>query len=222
MATYLYKRVSTLEQMNNTSLDDQERMCAGAAMMRGQTVDEVFSDAGISGSVELAQRPSGRELASRLTAGDTVIANHIDRMFRDAADALNTVKQWKEKGVSLIFAQLGPDPVTENGTAKMMFGMLAMMAEWEREKIMARMQAGRDAKKAAGGYTGGPAPFGYRAVGEGRGAMLEPVEQEQKAIARIKQLRGEGMSLRAVAERVSAELGISVSHVTVKRVEGNG
>jgi DNA invertase Pin-like site-specific DNA recombinase len=221
MATYLYKRVSTLEQMNNTSLDDQERMCAGAAMMRGLTVDEVFSDAGISGSVELALRPSGRELALRLTAGDTVIANHIDRMFRDAADALNTVKHWKEKGVSLIFAQLGPDPVTDNGTAKMMFGMLAMMAEWEREKIMARMQAGRDAKKAAGGYTGGPAPFGYRAVGEGRGAMLVAVPEEQKAIERIKQLRAEGMSLRSTALAVSEELGISISHVTVKRVEGD-
>lgn len=218
MATYIYTRVSTLEQINNTSLADQETRCRGAAMMRGLEVDEVFSDGGVSGSCELAARPSGRELVSRLTAGDTVIANHIDRMFRDAADALTTVKDWKAIGVDLIFAQIGPDPVTENGTSKMMFGMLAMMAEWEKEKILQRMQAGRDAKKAAGGHIGGKTPFGYRKVGEGRDAMLVEDPVEQQAIARIKELRASGASLRATAEAVNAEFDLKISHMVVRRV----
>ena len=118
--------------------------------------------------------------------GDTVVCNKIDRLFRSAADALTTVKEWQESGIDLIVVAFGADPVTANGTSKLMMGILSMVAEFERDLIRERMDEGRTAKKAKGGHIGGSAPFGYRKLGEGRGAMLEPVEAEQYAIDRIK------------------------------------
>lgn len=215
MAVYIYTRVSTTDQIDGTSLDEQARKAQGAAMMGGAEVTATFTDAGISGSIALADRPEGRKLCAALVAGDYVIASKIDRLFRSASDALVTAKDWKERGILLIIAEFGPDPVTENGTSKLLFGILAMTAEFERELIRSRMSDGRAAKQAKGGHIGGSAPFGYRKVGAGRGAYLEPVPAEQDAIARMVMLKAEGASLRAIAAQIKEEFGLVVSHVAV-------
>ena len=84
-----YTRVSTLDQAadNRTSLDEQERVIRGIAMVRG--VDKmdvtIYSDPGISGAVPLRFRPEGKKLLAEMKAGDTVVASKLDRMFRAAA-----------------------------------------------------------------------------------------------------------------------------------------
>lgn len=218
MATYIYTRVSTFDQVEGTSLDEQDRKCRGVAMMQGWDVDAVFSDPGVTGSKELAQRPSGRELVDLLTQGDTVIASKIDRLFRNSADALSTVEAWKKNGINLVIAEFGADPVTENGTSKLLFGILAMVAEFERSLIRERLDSGRAAKREKGGHIGGKTPFGYKKVGEGRDAMLVEDPVEQRAIARIKELRASDMSLRATADAVNEEFDLKISHMVVRRV----
>jgi DNA invertase Pin-like site-specific DNA recombinase len=219
MATYIYTRVSTVDQIEGTSLEEQERKCRGVAMMQGWEVKELYSDPGISGGVELSARPDGRKLSDRLEAGDIVIASKIDRLFRSSADALSTVEAWKKGGINLVIAEFGADPVTENGTSKLLFGILSMVAEFERGIIKERMQSGRDAKKASGGHVGGARPFGHDVVGEGRGAYLVENEVEQKAIVRIKELRAAGVSLRGSASAANDEFGLKVSHMVVKRID---
>ena len=54
--------------------------------------------------------------------------------------------------------------------------------------IRERMTSGKKAKKAKGGHIGGKTPYGYRVVGRGREAVLEPVEQEQKVIGEVREL----------------------------------
>lgn len=218
MTVYIYTRVSTRDQIEGTSLAEQERVCRGVALTMTEGEPVVFSDPAVSGSLPLAERPQGGEMLSRLTPGTTVIAFDIDRMFRDAADALTMVKELQQKGVDLVFTKLGLDPVTKNGTAKLIFGVLASCAEWERQKITDRMTQGRRAKASQGGYTGGPVPFGYRKVGDGRTATLEPVEKEQEAIELAKKLRRKGLSSRAIAMKLKMQLGVVVSHVTVNRI----
>lgn len=221
MAVYTYQRVSSIEQTEGTSLATQEAKCRGAALMMEAEVDEVFADGGLSGSVPLAERPAGAKMLDRLTPGDVIITKSIDRMFRNAADALATVEALKKQGVSLVIADFGSDPVTENGTSKLLFGVLAMVAEFERQSIKDRVALGRAAKRAAGGYIGGSAPFGYRKKGEGKQAILEPVELEQKAIRRMKKLRAGGASFRAIADAINSEFGkdgVKVSHMAVKRI----
>lgn len=212
MTTYGYIRVSTHEQADGTSPATQE------ATVRALGATDVFRDEGVSGSVPLADRPAGARLLAALRPGDTVVAAKLDRLFRSALDALDTVEKLKARGVGVILADMGPTPVTENGAAKLFFSMLAAFAEFERDRIRERIANGKVAKRAAGGHTGGTAPFGYRKVGAGKAAMLEPVAEEQAAIGRMKELRSTGLSLRAISAAIRDELGIEVAHTVVERV----
>lgn len=217
MATFGYTRVSTVEQASGTSLEEQTRKIQGVAMMRGDEVSEVFTDRGVSGSVLLSQRPEGSKLIQRLGRGDTVIASKLDRMFRDAADALNQAKSFKDEGIDLIIADLGADPVTQNGASRMFFGILALMAEFERDRLRERQAEGQRAKKSKGGHIGGKRPFGFSVSGVGKNAILEPIPAEQEAIQKMKAMRASGDSYRSIAAW-AIENGHEISHVTVKAV----
>jgi len=222
MATYGYIRVSGLEQVDNTSLDEQRRKIEGAALILGEAVALVFRDGGVSGATPLADRPEGQQLLAQLRPGDTVIAAKLDRLFRDAADALATAKAWKAQGVKLVLVDLGAEPVTENGTAKFLFTILAAVAEMERERIAERTADGRRAKRAKGGHIGGTTPFGYRKVGAGKEAMLEPDPEQQEAVATIFEARRAGMSFRKIAELVELKHGLKVSHAAARRIVNEG
>jgi DNA invertase Pin-like site-specific DNA recombinase len=178
---------------------------------------EMVEEPGISGAKPLAERPRGAALLSRLRAGDTLIVARLDRAFRNAADALATAERFKAQRIDLIVADMGTDPVTGNGVSRMFFGMLALVAEFERERLRERLADGRAGKRAGGGHVGGSAPFGFRKVGAGRAARLEPVPEQQEAIATMRRLRGEGRSLRAIAAAVHERHGIKVSHLAVRR-----
>ena len=122
--------------------------------------------------------------------GDTLIVAKLDRAFRNAADALVKSDTWKRAGINLIVADMGPHPVTDNGVAKLFFGMLALVAEFERERILERTRDGRRTKASRGGHTGGSAPFGYRVLGQGKEARLVEMPEQQAAIRTILELRG--------------------------------
>jgi putative DNA-invertase from lambdoid prophage Rac len=178
-----YVRVSTQEQASSdrSSLQEQVRVIKGIAMTRGvQGFDlTIYSDPGVSGTIPLHDRPAGKELLAIAKRGDIVCASKLDRMFRSASDALVTAEKMKVEGIDLILFDLGHDPVTSNGMAKFFFTMVGAFAELERTKIADRMQEGKRGKRARGGHTGGYAPFGFRKVGAGRDARLEPDTEEQ-------------------------------------------
>jgi DNA invertase Pin-like site-specific DNA recombinase len=157
-------------------------------------------------------------MLAALKPGDTVIVAKLDRAFRNAADALATSEAWKKRGIDLIVADMGNEPVMQNGVSRMFFGMLALVAEFERERLKERTAEGRAAKREGGGHIGGSAPFGYRKIGAGRAARLEPDPAQQEAIATIRTLADTGMASRAIAAAVREKHGVSVSHVTIQSV----
>ncbi len=220
MAAYGYVRVSSSEQAGDdrSSLETQRRKVAAVAELAGLPVARVFEEPGVSGGTALADRPGGRALLDALRPGDTVIVAKLDRAFRNAADALAMAEAWKRQGADLIIADMGTTPVTQNGTSRMFFGMLALVAEFERDRIKERSAEGRAAKRRNGGHIGGAAPFGYRKVGTGRGARLEPDPQQQAALATVRELAAAGMASRAIAAAVQERHGLKVSHVTVRSV----
>jgi DNA invertase Pin-like site-specific DNA recombinase len=217
MAVYGYARVSTFEQAGGTSLEEQQRKIEGIALMRGLELARMFQEPAVSGSLPLEDRPAGGELYRTLRAGDTLVVAKLDRAFRNAADALAKADAWKRAGIKLIVADMGADPVTDNGVAKLFFGMLALVAEFERERILERTNEGRRAKARRGGHVGGTAPFGYRVEGRGREARLVEVPEEQAAIRTILTLGGTA-SLRKIAEAAQERHGVRVSHEAVRRV----
>jgi site-specific DNA recombinase len=179
-----YCRVSTAEQAadERTSMANQERVIRALATMRGAKGFEIalFNDPGVSGTIALYNRPAGKEMLEAAKKGDTICATKLDRLFRSASDALNTAEDLKKRGIDLILIDLGTDPVTSNGTAKLFFGLLAMIAEFERERIAERIDQGRKDKKANGGAISGIAPYGYLKVGKGAKSTVRkhPTEQQ--------------------------------------------
>lgn len=195
MKVYGYCRVSTAEQANGgLSLDTQRQQITGYAMMKGWAVAEFFIEAGVSGSVPLADRPEGRRLLSTLQAGDVVITAKLDRAFRSAADALGTLEQLKDDKVALHMIDLGGD-VTGNGISKLVFTILSAVAENERDRIRERVRDVKRHRASQRLYNGGKRPFGYDIV-EGR---LVPNANEQAALKHGRGMQANGDSLRSIA-----------------------
>ena len=212
MTIFGYIRVSSTEQVNGTSLESQE------ACVRLAGATTIYSDPGVSGSTPLSQRPAGARLIASCKQGDTIVAAKLDRLFRSSRDALNTVEDLKAQGIHVVLADMGNDPVTGNGTAKLFFTMLAAFADFERTRIAERTAEGIANKKANGGCLGGIAPFGYDKIGQGKEARLIPNDLEQQAISRIKILHQEGKSLRKIVSAIQNEFNITMTAPTVAKV----
>jgi DNA invertase Pin-like site-specific DNA recombinase len=212
MRVFGYCRVSTMDQADEgSSLASQRQQITGYAMMKGWEVTEFFVEAGVSGSVPLADRPEGQRMLAGLQAGDVVITAKLDRAFRSAADALGTLEQLKEDRVALHMIDLGGD-VTGNGISKMVFTILAAVAEGERDRIRERI---RDAKRhltSQGVFSGGKRPFGFDIVADGEISRLVPNAAEQAAIARMQAMRKERKTFREIGAAVG------MGHKTVARV----
>jgi len=208
---YGYARVSTSRQANDgESLEVQERKIAGYATILGLTVERVYVERAVSGSKPLAERTEGRALLAALRPGDVVITCKLDRMFRSALDALAVLGDLKKRGVSLHMIDLGGD-VCGNGISKLVFTILSAVAEAERDRTRERISEVKADQRQRGRFLGGSVPFGWRRDGNG-GLVAEAAEQA--AIARMRALRAEGLSLRAIRDRLAAE-GVKVSHVAV-------
>jgi putative DNA-invertase from lambdoid prophage Rac len=172
MRVFGYSRVSTSEQADEgVSLAVQEQQIAGYSMMKGWRVDEFFVERGVSGSTPLADRPEGRRMLATVGKGDVIVTAKLDRAFRSAAAAT---------------------------LSKMVFTILAAVAEGERDRIRERI---RDAKRhltAQGVYSGGKRPFGYDITPDGDVTRLVPNAAEMEVIKRMKAMRREGATYRAI------------------------
>ncbi len=207
-----YIRVSTAEQASNgASLDAQRSQIAGYAMMKGWELGDVFVEAGVSGSTPLAERPEGARLLASVRKGDAIITPKLDRMFRNASDALTTLEELKGEGVSLHMIDLGGD-VTANGISKLVFTILSAVAENERDRIRERI---RDVKRdlaSKGVFSGGRRQFGFDIVTIDGEKRLVRNEAEQALLARMRDMRAAGKSLREIGAVIGKEA------TTVKRI----
>jgi putative DNA-invertase from lambdoid prophage Rac len=221
-----YVRVSSADQAKDdrSSLQVQTDIIEGFARTRG--VDkygvQIFTDAGVSGAVKLSDRPAGADLLAVMSEGDTVIASKLDRMFRSACDALNMLEEFKRRKIHLVLFDMGHDPVTGDGTARLLFIILAAVADMERIRIKERTAEGRRANKAAGKPIG-KVPFGFKKVGEGRAAVLAPDEAEQRAAVRMRELYQQNLSLPRIAALLSmaghvSRAGTPYTPMSIRRV----
>ena len=194
MKIFSYARVSTAEQASDgDSLATQQQQAAGFAMMKGWTIDAAFIEMGVSGSVPLAERPEGARLLASVRKGDAIIVSKLDRMFRDAYNALQTVRLLDDRGVQLFFIDLGGD-VTSNVVSKLFFTILSAFAEAERGRISERIRDTKRHLASQGVYAGGKVPFGHQVVA---GQLVE-VPAEQDALKDMIARRGRGESYHAI------------------------
>lgn len=140
-----YTRVSTASQDAQLQLD--------ALVDSGVQKRDVFSDV-TSGSRTAIERPGMKRLMDYIEPGDTVVVWRIDRLGRSLIDCLNTVNLLRDKGVKIRSLSDGIDPETTSG--RLMLGMLATLAEYERELITERVNAGIAAARQSGTRFGRP------------------------------------------------------------------
>jgi hypothetical protein len=95
-----YIRVSTGHQ--EISPEIQRERIEAYCKMAGLDLTEVIVERGVSAKLKLAKRPAGAKIAALLESGVChVVALKLDRLFRNAADALATTEQWNQAGISL-------------------------------------------------------------------------------------------------------------------------
>ena len=146
----IYARVSTDRQDIETQLLELRRYCQA----RGWTAKEYF-DEGLSGSLEEAKRPALKSIMTdarqrKISAVVVWDFSRFARSLRQLVDALDRFHTW---GVSFISLREGIDTDTANG--RLMFGIFASLAEFERELIRERILLGLK-KSRAQGKTPGP------------------------------------------------------------------
>ena len=140
-----YTRVSTSSQDAQLQLD--------ALVKAGVQKRDLFSDV-TSGSKAAIGRPGMKKLLAYAEAGDTVVVWRVDRLGRSLIDVLNTVKLLRERGIEVKSISDSIDPSTTSG--RLMLNMLATLAEYERELITERVNAGIAAAKQGGTRFGRP------------------------------------------------------------------
>jgi putative DNA-invertase from lambdoid prophage Rac len=188
--TFAYCRVSTADQ----TTDNQAREIEGA----GFKVDpkRIVAET-VSGSVAAMERKGFAKLVDRLEAGDILIVTKLDRLGRNAMDVRSTVDSLAQEGVKVHCLALGGVDLT-SAAGKMTMGVIAAVAEFERDLLVERTQAGLSRAKAEGKTLGRPSSL----------------TAEQQAMIRLQ--RSQGLSLGALA----AEYG--VSRAAIQRVEKAG
>ncbi|MGJ8482301.1 recombinase family protein [Sphingobium yanoikuyae] len=191
MTNIFYYRVSTLDQ----SIESQRHQ------LGAKPGDREFSDEAVSGATVAAKRPGFAAMLDYMRQGDTVHVAAIDRLGRDSIDIQVTYRDhFKAKGVILHVAGLGR---IEGEMGEFFLTLLAQMAQVERNRIMSRTKAGREAARASLEATG--------RTHRGKSSLGRPFAHAPSTVSEWR--KKNGASIAATAQH----FGVSVS--TVKRCE---
>jgi DNA invertase Pin-like site-specific DNA recombinase len=182
----IYLRVSTKGQ----TTENQCRELEAVARQRGWSVVGVYEDHGISGSKGRDKRPAFDDLHKDAARGkfDIAMAWSIDRLGRSLHHVVSFMAELGELGVGLYLHQQAVDSSTPAGKA--MLAMCSVFAEFERELIVERVNAGLARARAEGRKLGRP-------------TVGVAVEQE------IRRLRAQGAGILKIAR----QLGVGTSVV---------
>jgi putative DNA-invertase from lambdoid prophage Rac len=188
--TFAYCRVSTPGQTVENQIREIE--AAGFRVEKRRLVTET-----VSGNSAIEQRPGFLKLLDRLERDDVLVVTKLDRLGRNSIDVQTTVKRLDEMGVRVHCLALGGVDLT-SPAGKMTMGVIAAVAQFERDLLIERTLAGQARARAEGKR------FGRKPVLDG--------ERRQKALQRV----ADGASISAVAREMK------VSRATIMRVSRAG
>jgi len=184
--TVSYARVSTGHQ----SLDQQ----ADALTAAGVNANRLYSDK-LSGTSTREQRPGLAALLDYAREGDAIVVVGIDRLGRNAAEVMTTIRELGERGIVLRSLREGID--TSNATGRMVAGVLASLAELELELGRERRSAAREARRVRGQAIGRP-----KALNASKAALAQRMHANGESAGTIATTLGVS---RATVYRVLAE-----------------
>jgi site-specific DNA recombinase len=192
-----YIRVSTEKQANEgVSLEAQEAKIVTWCKANGYELVKVYVDAGISGKRMDTRKELLAALAS-LKKGMALVSYSLSRLARSTKDALAIGEAVAKKKADMVSLTEQIDTTTAAG--KMMFQMLSVLAEFERNLVAERTTNALQHKKRTGQKYTNQTPYGFEAI-EGR---LVQVQQEAEIVAEIQASRTGGNTLQSIADSLN-------------------
>lgn len=214
-----YVRVSTEEQAaEGVSLESQKARLAAWCEANGYTLGGLFIDAGLSGKRADNRPELQAALDAVCEARGVLVVYSLSRLARSTKDTIGIAERLDKHGADLVSLSERIDTTTAAG--KMMFRMLAVLAEFERDQLAERTKAAMVHKKRNGERVG-KVPFGFDLAADG--VSLTANAAEQAVLATIRDLRAAGESLRAIAaelnrRQVETKEGGAWKHSTIQRL----
>jgi site-specific DNA recombinase len=195
-----YIRVSTGKQ--DLSMEAQQEKIRLYCQLNSLDLVEIIRERAVTAKIKLNKRPEGSKIDRMLQNGvHHIVSCKLDRLFRNAVDALSHVEEWDEAGISLHLVDLGGMAVnTGSSMGKMLITMLAGWAEFERNIISERTATALSFKKRSG-QVYNHTPYGFNA----EDGDLVADATEQAVIARMQALRAEGTSYNEIANNLNTD-----------------
>ena len=201
----IYLRVSTVAQVvEGSSLAAQEAKARAWASANDISDVLVFTDAGISGS-STEKRTGLADALSTAQRGDVIVVYSLSRLARSTKDTLIISEQLAEKGVDIVSLSEKIDTTTSAG--KMIFRLLAVLAEFEKDVIKDRICSSMSHLKSINRRVSRHAPYGFRFVSNAEHTTIEPDIGESTIALMAQNLRAKGFTLRVVSYQL-ADLGL--------------
>jgi site-specific DNA recombinase len=202
-----YLRVSTVGQAEDgVSLDAQRSKITAWCEVMGYELVQTFRDEGISGhSIE---KRAGLQAAVEAVCacGGVLVVYSLSRLARNTRETLELSERLSKAGADLV--SLSEKIDTTSAAGKMVFRMLAVLAEFERDQVSERTSMALQYKKAQGERIGTVA-YGYELDADGIRLLANP--QEQAVISLAQMYADHGLSLRKIAARLADEGYVSRS-----------
>lgn len=191
-----YCRVSTeLQAQEGVSLEAQQARIRGWCEVNGHTLASVHIDAGLSGS-RADNRPALQAaLGEACRTKAALVVYSLSRLARSTKDAIAISERLAKSGADLVSLSERIDTTSASG--KMIYRMLAVLAEFERDQVSERTKAAMAHLRRQGHRVSRYVPYGFKLSDDGR--TLTPHAAEQHGLDQIRALRLEGLSLRQIA-----------------------
>ena len=194
MTVHIYRRASTIKQ--EASPEVQREQLEAFCNAQGWSNPRDYLDKATTSKIPLSERAAGQELCNAIDRGDHVVITKIDRAFRSVREFLGVMEDWTRQGITLhIVNFMGGHPIDFGSpVGKLCVGMLALVAEFERDILRERTrETMRWARSQGGG--GGQPRFGfthYRVEIDGKiKRRQKPDLEERKQMREILRLRTE-------------------------------
>lgn len=215
-----YVRVSTEGQaVDGVSLDAQRARIEAWCQLNDYHLAGLYVDAGVSAKRADNRAELQRALAEVTRCRGALVVYSLSRLARSTKDTIQISERLDKSGSDLVSLCERID--TTSAAGKMVFQMLAVLAEFERNQISERTRAAMSHMRAQGKYTGS-VPFGFDLDGDGKTLLRN--EEETIALESVCRLHENGFSLRDIARALESENirtksgGVKWSHTTVRSI----
>ncbi|WP_312114954.1 recombinase family protein [Brevibacillus reuszeri] len=217
MKLAIYARVSSDDQAERGTIENQLEFARKYADLHQLEVVKWYKDDGVTGTLPLEARPAGRELLEDAKNGeiDLLLIYRLDRLGRSARIILNSVHELESDGVKIRSMTEPFD--TGDPSGRFLLTILAGVADLERETIIERLWYGANRAARAGKWLGGIIPYVYRVNSQSYlevcDDLLPNTDMTESGVVRLifHMLANKGHSCIKVADYLNA-LGVPTSY----------